>query len=48
MDIDSVKQQLLNESVALEEFGGDVQLVEISAVTGKGLEELEDCLLLQV
>ena len=29
----------------LEEFGGDVQAVEISALTGMGIENLEEAIL---
>eukprot|EP00951_Prasinocladus_malaysianus_P007368 scaffold53017_cov24-Prasinocladus_malaysianus.AAC.1 len=32
----------------LEEYGGDVQVVEVAAPTGLGLKELEESLLLQV
>jgi translation initiation factor IF-2 len=38
---------LLQHGVILEEFGGDVQCVEISASTGKNLDELTDAILLQ-
>eukprot|EP00898_Chlorokybus_atmophyticus_P000236 jgi/Chlat1/1212/Chrsp115S00744 len=42
-----VRQQLLELGVELEEVGGDVQVVEISAKTGAGLDALEEALLLQ-
>lgn len=42
-----VKRQLLQHGVILEEFGGDVQCVELSASTGKNLDELTDAILLQ-
>lgn len=42
-----VKQQLLQHEVQLEEFSGDVQAVEISALTGAGLEGLEEAILAQ-
>lgn len=43
-----VRQQLLTEGVELEEAGGAVQVVEVAAAKGVGLQELEDALLLQV
>lgn len=42
-----VKQQLLAEGVELEEYGGDVQVVQTAATAGLGLAELEEALLLQ-
>jgi hypothetical protein len=46
-DPERVKRQLLAESVELEEYGGDVQVVETAATAGQGLAELEEALLLQ-
>jgi translation initiation factor IF-2 len=40
-----VKERLLEEELALEEFGGDVQCVEVSGLTGKGLDQLEAAIL---
>ena len=40
-----VKQELLKEQVQLEEYGGEVQGVEVSALKGEGLAELEEALL---
>ena len=40
--------QLLSEGVELEGHGGTVQLVHTSAVSGMGLAELQEALLLQV
>jgi translation initiation factor IF-2 len=37
---DIVKQMLLAEGVQLEEFGGDVPAVEVSGLTGQGLDNL--------
>ncbi len=42
-----VKQQLLQHGVMVEEFGGDVLAVEVSAKTGQGMAELMEKVLLQ-
>ncbi|KAK6138150.1 hypothetical protein DH2020_028086 [Rehmannia glutinosa] len=42
-----VKVQLASEGLMLEEMGGDVQVVEVSAVNKSGLDKLEEALLLQ-
>ena len=42
-----VKNELLAEQVVAEEFGGDVQMVEISAKTGLGIDDLLDAISLQ-
>lgn len=39
-DADRVKQQLTEQSVVVEEYGGDVLAVPVSATTGTGLPEL--------
>ncbi len=44
---DRVKQALLEHSVVVEEFGGDVLAQPVSAKTGQGLDELLDKVLLQ-
>ena len=44
---DRVKNDLLNHDLILEDFGGEVPSVPISALTGQGLEELEEVVLLQ-
>ena len=44
---DKVRQQLLQHSVAAEEMGGDVLMVEVSAKTRAGLDKLEEAILLQ-
>ncbi|XP_002972752.2 uncharacterized protein LOC9637320 [Selaginella moellendorffii] len=41
-----VRQQLIMHSVELEEIGGDVQVVEVSAKQSTGLNKLEEALLL--
>ena len=42
-----VKQELLQHDVTVEDFGGDVLLTEISAKTGKGIDDLLEKILLQ-
>ncbi len=42
-----VKNDLLAHEVVAEEFGGDVQMVELSAKTGQGVDELLDAVILQ-
>ncbi len=44
---DKVKNDLLKEEVVAEDFGGDVQVVPVSAQTGKGVDELLEAVLLQ-
>ncbi|XP_030524579.1 translation initiation factor IF-2 isoform X2 [Rhodamnia argentea] len=46
-DPERVKLQLASEGLPLEEMGGDVQVVEVSAVKKTGLDKLEEALLLQ-
>lgn len=43
---EKVKQQLLKEEVTLEEFGGDVPSIEVSAKTGTNITKLLDLILL--
>lgn len=40
-----VKTQLLEHGIELEEFEGEVQCVEVSGLTGKGLDNLEAAIL---
>ncbi|MBW8823134.1 MAG: translation initiation factor IF-2 [Xanthomonadales bacterium] len=42
-----VKNELLTQEVVAEDFGGDTQMVELSAKTGQGVDELLDAILLQ-
>ncbi len=44
---DHVRQQLLQHDVQVEEFGGSVMSAEISAKTGKGIDDLLEKILLQ-
>lgn len=43
-DVERTKRGLLQQGIALEGHGGDVQLVEISALMGTGLTELAECI----
>jgi translation initiation factor IF-2 len=42
-----VKQELLSHEVVAEEFGGEVQFVEVSAKTGQGIDKLLESIQLQ-
>ena len=42
-----VKNELLSHDVVAEDFGGDTQMVELSAKTGSGVDALLDALVLQ-
>jgi len=44
---DRVRQELLNHELVLEEHGGDILSVEVSAKTKLNLDKLEDAILLQ-
>jgi len=46
-DVNKVKQELLQQDVQVEEFGGDVLSADISAKTGEGIDELLEKVLLQ-
>lgn len=45
-DPEMVKQQLFKENIIVESYGGTIPSVEISALTGKGITELLDMILL--
>lgn len=45
-DINRIKQQLAEQQLMVEEWGGDTVVVEVSAKTGQGIKELLDMLLL--
>ncbi|HKY92899.1 MAG TPA: translation initiation factor IF-2, partial [Nevskiaceae bacterium] len=45
--VDKVKNDMLKEEVVAEDFGGDVQFVGVSSVTGQGIDDLLDAILLQ-
>lgn len=46
-DPDRVKQELSNHEVIPEEWGGDVLMTEVSAITGQGVDSLLESVLLQ-
>ena len=43
---DAIYMELLRKEVSLEKYGGDVPSVEISAMTGKNMDLLEDAILM--
>ncbi len=47
VDVDRVKQELANQEVVPEDWGGDTLMVEVSAHTGQGIEELLESIVLQ-
>lgn len=46
-NIDRVRQQLSERGVLVEDWGGDVMLVPVSAKTGEGVDKLLDMILLE-
>ncbi|MCX7552847.1 translation initiation factor IF-2 [Marinicella sp. S1101] len=46
-NVDKVKQDLASHEVVPEDWGGDVQFIEVSAHTGQGIDELLDAISLQ-
>lgn len=44
IDLDRVKQGLLENNVVLEEYGGEVQAVQVSALKKTGLYDLEEAI----
>ncbi|MEC7587639.1 MAG: translation initiation factor IF-2, partial [Pseudomonadota bacterium] len=46
-DPQRVRNDLLQQEIITEEFGGDVLCVEVSALTGQGLDKLEEAIMLQ-
>ena len=44
---DRVKQELANHEVIPEDWGGDVQFIPVSAITGQGVDDLLDAISLQ-
>jgi translation initiation factor IF-2 len=46
-DAQKVRAELLQHEVIVEEFSGDVQSIEVSAITGQGLDQLLEAIALQ-
>ncbi|MDH5823475.1 translation initiation factor IF-2 [Luteimonas sp. RD2P54] len=46
-DPNRIRNELLEHEVVAEQFGGDIQMVELSAKTGDGIDDLLDAILLQ-
>ena len=46
-DLTRVKNDLLKEEVVSEDFGGDIQVVGVSSISGQGIDDLLDAILLQ-
>jgi translation initiation factor IF-2 len=46
-NVDKVKQDLAANEVVPEDWGGDVQFIEVSAKTGQGIDDLLDAISLQ-
>jgi len=46
-DPEKVKKEIASMGIELEEYGGKVQCVPVSAIQGTGLSELEECLVLE-
>lgn len=44
---DRVRQDLLQHEIVVEEMGGEIQTVEVSAITKLGLDKLEEAIMLQ-
>ena len=43
-DAERVKQDLMRHEIEVEDFGGDVQAIEVSGKTGQGLDKLEEAI----
>ena len=46
-DPKQVRNDLLQHEIITEDFGGDVLCVDVSAITGQGLDKLEEAIMLQ-
>ena len=46
VDLDRVRQQLSEQEILVEEWGGDVMMVPVSAKTGQGIDKLLESVLL--
>ena len=46
-DAQRVRSDLLQYEIVTEDFGGEIQCIDVSAHTGQGLDKLEDAMMLQ-
>ena len=46
-NLDRIKQELANHDIISDDWGGDVQFIKVSALTGQGIDDLLDAILLQ-
>ncbi len=46
-DAQRVRNDLLQHEIITEDFGGEIQCIDVSAHTGEGLEKLEEAMMLQ-
>src|SRR5690606_32128725 len=46
-DPSRIKNELLGQDIVAEAFGGDTQMVELSAKTGQGVDDLLDAITIQ-
>lgn len=44
VDVEKVKRDLMNHGVEVEDYGGEIQSVPVSGLTGKGLDDLENAI----
>src|SRR5690606_13958766 len=47
IDLDRVRNELVQKGVIPEDWGGDTQFIQVSAHTGQGIDDLLDAILLQ-
>jgi len=47
VDIEKVKNELSSKDIVAEEWGGKIQMMPVSALTGKGIDELLEAILLE-
>ena len=47
VDIEKVKNELSSKDIVSEEWGGKVQMIPVSALTGKGIDDLLEAILLE-
>ena len=47
VDIEKVKNELSSKDIVSEEWGGKIQMIPVSALTGKGIDDLLEAILLE-